>query len=45
MTDVFALAAELVGVGSESHHETEIADLVEARLPRHRSRSHDQTRR
>ena len=32
MTDVFALAAELVGVRSESHHETEIADLVEARL-------------
>jgi succinyl-diaminopimelate desuccinylase len=32
MTDVFALTAELVGIRSESHHETEIADLVEARL-------------
>jgi succinyl-diaminopimelate desuccinylase len=31
-TDVFALTAELVGIRSESHQETEIADLVEARL-------------
>jgi succinyl-diaminopimelate desuccinylase len=31
-TDLFALARALVAVRSESHHEAELADLVEARL-------------
>jgi succinyl-diaminopimelate desuccinylase len=30
--DLLAMAAALVGVASESHHEAELADLVEARL-------------
>src|SRR5438046_9887903 len=32
MTDLLALAAELVAIPSESHHETAIADYVEREL-------------